>query len=204
MKKQVKFIAIGLLFFWVITFFIQRERIILNKNDNIGIKQYDLILTSGQSVQSKFLNLFSFSNQNYSHVGLLLKENNEIYVLHSTPDGTEENGIRYDKFQQFIDLSNVNYYRILRSVSIAENLLEKSVDFFKNKKTPFDYQFDNLDKNKIYCSELIFDIFKENGLIKTKIDLSKPIHPKIFSNMVEFKLVMERKSSKNKPKINSR
>ncbi|WP_372745588.1 YiiX/YebB-like N1pC/P60 family cysteine hydrolase [Lutibacter sp.] len=196
MKKQIKYITIGILLI-AFLFLYQEEKIIVNENDKINIQQFDLILTSGQSLQSKLLNLFNFTRYSYSHIGLILKKNNEIYVLHSTPDGTKENGIRFDHFQQFIDLSNVNYYRILRLNTKDNYNLNRSLNRFKNKKVAFDYEFNNFDKNKIYCSELIFDIFNENGLIKTKIDLSKPIHPKIFAQMPEFSSIMDRNSNNN-------
>lgn len=197
-KKQIKFLIIFTFLVFGFYFFYKKEKILINKNDKKNIKQFDIILSSGQSFQSKVLKLFNVSLYSYSHIGIILKENNEIYILHSTPDGTKENGIRYDNFQEFINLSNVNYYKILRLDSIGkyENL-KKSVKHFKENKLPFDYDFDNIDKHKIYCSELVFDIFNENNLLKTKFDLSKPIHPKEFTEIPEFKIVKERKTAHN-------
>lgn len=170
----------------------------INHNDRINIEQYDIILSRGQSIQSKLLNLFNTSLQTYSHIGIIQKEGNEVYILHSTPDGTKENGIRYDKLQDFINLSNVNYYRILRLNSINnKEKLSKSIKYFKDGKFPFDYNFDNLNKDKIYCSELVFDIFNKSGLIESKLDLSKPIHPKEFAKMVEFITIKERITAHN-------
>ncbi|MGB3343252.1 MAG: YiiX/YebB-like N1pC/P60 family cysteine hydrolase [Aequorivita sp.] len=195
-KKLIKFLVIGSILILVFSFFYQKEKILINDNDKHNIEQFDVILSSGQSFQSKLLNLFNISVQSYSHIGLILKENNKIYILHSTPDGTEDNGIRYDNFQEFIDLSNVNYYRILRLDSLGEyQNIEKSIKHFKETKIPFDYDFDNIDKHKIYCSELVFDIFNDNKLIKTKLDLSKPIHPKEFVKMTEFRTIKERKTT---------
>lgn len=199
LKKLIKIIFLGFISLSVLSFFSQKEKILLNINDKKNIEQFDIILTSGQSVQSKLLNLLNSSIQDYSHVGIILKEKDEIFVLHSTPDGTGDNGIRYDNFQEFLNLSNVNYYRILRLDSVKDYKgLERSALNFKNSKIPFDYNFENVNKDKIYCSEMIFDIFNENELLKTKLDLSKPIHPKKFIEMTEFKTVKERKSITNK------
>lgn len=196
--KRLTKIIFGILVGSFVFFFLyKKDKIVLNKNDFSKLQNYDVILSNGQSFQSKLLNLFNLSVENYTHIGVITKSNNICYVLHSTPDGTEENGIRYDKLQDFINLSNVNYYKIIRIDSISNNLKE-TIENYKNIERPFDYDFDNNDKNKIYCSELVFDIFNQNNLIKTTIDLNKPIHPKEFTKMTEFKTITERKSTANK------
>ena len=120
--------------------------------------------------------------------------------MHSTPDGTKENGIRFDNLQEFIDLSNVNYYKILRSKKINKRnilSLNKIIDYYRSKNIPFDYDFDNLNKNKIYCSELVYDILTSNELLIFELDLSKPIHPKAFIKMSDLTTVFDRESDDN-------
>ena len=53
-------------------------------------------------------------------MNIILNEKNKIYILHSIPNGTKFDGIIYDNFQEFINLCNVNYYRILRLDSIEK------------------------------------------------------------------------------------
>jgi len=182
-----------------ILFFNKTERIIVYKIDLEQFKHLDIIVTSGQSAQSKILNLINFSFESYSHVGIVCKEKKKVFVLHSTTDGTKENGIRYDDLQSFIDLSNVNYYKIVRSENILKSIssINKSIEEYKTSEIPFDYDFDNNNKEQIYCSELVFDIYNNNGLITSKLDLNKPIHPKIFTELKELKIIKERKSIAN-------
>ena len=195
--KQLTKIISGILVVSLVFFFLlKKDIIVLNKNDFTKLQNYDVILSNGQSFQSKLLNIFNFSIESYTHIGIITVINNNYYVLHSTPDGTKENGIRLDKLQEFVNLSNVNYYKVIRIDSIPDGMTE-TIENYKSIKRPFDYDFDNNDKNKIYCSELVFDIFNQNNLIKTVVNLDKPIHPKEFTKMAEFKTIAERKSTAN-------
>jgi len=199
-RKLINKLLILIFVVLAILYFSNEERIIINSTDINQFEHLDIIVTSGQSVQSKLLNLINFSFDSYSHVGIICKENNAVFVLHSTTDGTKENGIRYDDLQCFIDLSNVNYYKILRSKNIAKSVssINKDIEKYKTLEIPFDYDFDNINKDRIYCSELVYDILNSNGIISTKFDLEKPIHPKIFTKLNELKTVITRKSTANK------
>lgn len=198
-RKLIKIFLVCLFVILIILFFHKKERIIINKTDINQFEHLDIIVTSGQSFQSKVLNLINFSFESYSHVGIICKENNNIFVLHSTTDGTKDNGIRYDNLQSFIELSNVNYYKILRSENIAKSVssINKSIDKYKTLKIAFDYNFDNFNKEQVYCSELVYDIYKSNGIITSKLDLKKPIHPKMFTELKELTTIKERKSTAN-------
>ena len=199
-KKTINIFIAAFLVALLFIFFNQKEKIIVTAKDFEQFNNFDVIVSSGQSVQSKLLNLINFSSITYSHIGIVVKNNNEIYILHSTPDGTKENGIRLDNLQKFIDLSNVNYYKILRSKKTNKkknlSLINIIVDY-RSKNIPFDYNFNNLDKNEIYCSELVYDILTSNELLMFELDLSRPIHPKTFLKMSDLTTVIERKSIAN-------
>jgi hypothetical protein len=81
----------------------------------------------------------------------------------------------------------------IKSVFLIDEVIEKH----KMNKIPFDYDFDNKNKERIYCSELVYDIFKNEGIIVSTLNLDKPIYPKIFTELDEFKTVMIRKSTTN-------
>lgn len=199
LRKLIKICLFFTVIIFVFLFFHKTERIIINKKDIIQFKNFDLIVTSGQSVQSKLLNLLNFSFESYSHIGIISKKNNMIFVLHATTDGTKENGIRYDDLQSFLNLSNVNYYKILRSNNSlkSDSLINKSIEKYRTRKIPFDYNFDNLNKEQIYCSELVYDLYKKTGIITSNLDLNKPIKPIIFTKLKELITITERKYSAN-------
>jgi hypothetical protein len=198
-NKLTKFTVISCTFFVIVFFFLKKESIIINPNDIKIIKHLDIIVTSGQSPQSKLLGLLNFTPKSFTHIGIICKNNNEVFVLHSTPDGTKENGIRYDGFQSFLDLSYVNYYEILRYNLTQEDtfIIEKTIKLYKTNKFPFDYNFNNFDKDKIYCSELVYEVFRNCKFFKKHINLSKPIHPKVFRTMNELNIIAKRSSRAN-------
>ncbi len=196
MKTRKSTKLIGLSFAATFVFFIvfcKKDKLDIKDIDKDRIESFDIILSKGQSMQSKLISLLNYSTNDYSHIGIILKENGEVFVLHSTPDGTKMNGIRFDDLQTFIDLSNVSDCKILRHQSITNNNrleLSNEVKNYKFTQNPFDFDFDNFSNNRVYCSELVYLIFSKTGLIKKGVfDLSRPIHPKYFQNIEEFTTV---------------
>lgn len=178
----------------VLIFFIyKKDQIIVDEFEGDRFENYDLILTKGQSFQSKLISLLNFSLEDYSHIGVISKENENIFILHSTPDGTENNSIRYDDLQSFFDLSDACDYKVLRYKNITPEVRQKLKNEFAKHKTtsvPFDYDFNNFDHKKIYCSELVLIIYNNSGLLKMiDSNYEKPIYPKDFLKMNDFILV---------------
>lgn len=200
-KKKKLISILGLCFLGLILFyfFFKKEKIGINEVDQRKIENFDLILSKGQSVQSKLISILNLSTNDYSHIGILIKKDTEIFVLHSTPDGTETNGIRFDDLQTFFDLSSVSDFTILRYQAFSYGLcikLNKEFETYKNSQVPFDFNFNNLDHTKIYCSELICIIFKNSGLSTfQELNMTKPIYPKYFLKMKEFSKVNAKKTS---------
>ena len=202
-KKLIKLFILILIFILFFYFFNKNEKIVINRSDSELIENFDLILTQGQSVQSKVLYLLNLSIKGgYTHIGIVCKEGNMIYIIHATPDGTKENCIRYDEFQTFLDLSNVCKYKILRFKFINPNiqqLIRIEVEKYRNSKIPFDYQFNNQKHDHIYCSELIYQIFTKVGLMRPQsFDMTKPINPNEFLYLKELISVTEKSSDKSK------
>jgi hypothetical protein len=201
-KKLSELFIICALLAGFLCLFINRKNIIVSSADVESIENFDLILTKGQSVQSRLVNLLDFSvDQGYTHIGIVCKTGNRVSVLHATPDGTKRNCIRYDDFQTFINLSSVCGYRILRLKNFPANLrcsLTQAVEKFRKARIPFDYSFNNREHRNIYCSELIYLAFTESGLLQAKsFNLEKPIGPDKFLNLTELFTVTDRETAGN-------
>ena len=70
-------------------------------------------------------------------------------------------------------------------------------DKYKALKAPFDYAFDNLESEKIYCSELVYLIYTHANLLKIDdFDLNKPIRPKYFCKLNSLHEVDCKKTSR--------
>jgi len=181
---------------FIVFLFYKNDKIIVTPADTNRVKSFDLIVSSGQSVQSRLLKLLDISQNSYSHIGIIIKRNNKAFVLHATPDGTPDNAIRFDDLQTFINLSDVNFYTILRPRKPLTDTtsLYRQINHYRLTHIPFDYNFDNFDKTKIYCSELVYDIYSKSRLIHSELNLNKPLAPKIFIQLKDFKIVLNRKA----------
>lgn len=190
LSKLSKIIGFCILVAFFLFFLNKKEILKVAEIDQSKIEDFDIILSKGQSFQSKFISLLKLTAEDYSHIGIMLNQNNTVFVLHSTPDGTKTNGIRYDDLQTFINLSSVSDYQVLRYTSLTSDLRQKlrlEFESYKNNSAPFDFDFNNSDHSKIYCSELVYLIFKNSGLSTfSEIDLAKPIYPKYFLTKQEF------------------
>lgn len=148
------------------------------------IENFDVVLTKGESVLSRVVRLFNPSPASFSHIGVLLKEKGNVYVLHATPDGTQVNAIRYDDFKTFISLSKVSEYKIIRYKDLTNaNRQKLKIEFekLKNKQAKFDFEFNTIEHEKLYCSELVWLLYSNSGLLKSNVfDLNKPIYPAYF------------------------
>ena len=184
LRKLSKIIVLCIIVIALFYFISKKENLVANEIDIAKIEDFDIILSKGQSVQSKLISFLKLSTEDYSHIGILIKENTKVFVLHSTPDGTQLNGIRFDDFQTFINLSSVSDLIVLRDKNISFEFRQKlrsEFDRFKTIQAPFDYDFNNIENTKIYCSELVWLIFKNARLFETSdFTLDKPIYPVYF------------------------
>jgi hypothetical protein len=155
--------------------------------DTTLIENFDIILTKGESNLSRVVLFLNPNKHEYSHIGILQKVGNRVFVLHATPNNNNESCIRYDDFKTFLALSSVSKYVIIRSKKLTSPCKERlkiEVEKWKSKNHPFDFEFNNLDNSKVYCSELVWLIYSKAGLLKVSaFDLSKPIYPSYFIKM---------------------
>lgn len=190
LKNLSKFTGFIFIILFLFIFISRKEIVSIDETDMLKIEDFDIILSKGQSVQSRLISLFKLSMNDYSHIGIIIKENQRVFVLHSTPDGTNSNGIRFDDLNSFIDLSSANDFVILRYQKLSNNQQQKlrfELRKYMSIKAPFDYNFDNTEHKKIYCSELIWLIFTTSGLFKgTEFNVLKPIYPKDFLSLNSF------------------
>ncbi|MEO0899616.1 MAG: YiiX/YebB-like N1pC/P60 family cysteine hydrolase [Bacteroidota bacterium] len=175
----------GLLVLWLVVQ-INHEKLSPDQIQSEQIQNYDLILVRGISWQSQILRLNKIFGESYSHVGILVKEDSGVYVLHATPDGQPHNGIRFDSLEKFLNLSVVTSIAMLRLNGSSLNSTEtiaKRVAWYREQSIPFDYKFNTSDSSELYCSELVLRIFE--GLVNVRLD--EPVHPNRFLRMKAFR-----------------
>lgn len=159
------------------------------------IKSGDIIFRKENTFLSDmFSNIDSFD---YSHVGVISKENNSFYVYHIERTSSKEKDLKKEEIFKFLIQSEK--YSILRSKEkISENKLFKILKDYENMKTlSFDMHFVlNNGFNNLYCSEFInelylklidkniylylYEIMGEKGITLKSIYTNEKMFEKIF------------------------
>lgn len=126
--------------------------------DRVTYKDGDIIFQVSKSGQSKAIQLAT--NSRYSHMGLIYETNGELYVYEAVEP------VKLTKLKDWIERGENSHY-VVKRLKDSKNLLtreniKKMKDVgqkFKGKN--YDIYFEWSD-DKIYCSELVWKIYKES------------------------------------------
>ena len=158
-------ISLALVFFWQKNQVVTPERIPF---DIEIIKTGDLIFRQGRGIFSDIFRNIGETDSPFSHVGIVYKDGNDIFVIHT--EANELTGVGFakkEKLSDFISNSNsvtYDFYRIddFRSARI-QSVLEAALKYV-NDKIPFDTDFNLRGNDKLYCTELVYKAFKSAGI----------------------------------------
>jgi len=141
----------------------------------------DIILRYGYGIISDIIVEQLGETYSLSHCGIVCK-NDSFIVIHSVSSSLYPiDGVQYQTMKDFVKDSKKNSIIVVRFKSPDKmkdaSSISKRAYYYLNKKVPFDHKFDITDSSKIYCSELIylvlkdefgFDVFKDK--IQSKLD----------------------------------
>lgn len=125
-------------------------------NKNIEIKDGDIIFQTSLSDQSKAIQLAT--NSKYSHCGIVYNENGKFYVFEAVQP------IKTTPFDKWVARGKDGHYVIKRLKNADQILTTETIQKMKQegekfKDKNYDLTFEWSDE-KIYCSELIWKIYK--------------------------------------------
>ena len=126
-------------------------------NVNTTFQNGDIIFQTSQSNQSKAIQLATKSK--YSHVGIIYSNNNKFFVYEAVQP------VKLTPLNQWIDRGENDHY-VVKRLKNADEILTKDV-LSKMKKVGEQYKGKNYDiyfewsDDKIYCSELVWKVYKE-------------------------------------------
>ena len=109
--------------------------------------------------------LMQISKENYSHCGVIVRDNNKWKLIQSISQQEEggEDGVQLTALKDFVKYTVDSTLFVCRPI-ITENCSKRIVEqayFYLSKKIPFDHRFDLADDSKFYCSELLLHIFMD-------------------------------------------
>jgi uncharacterized protein YycO len=167
MKKTLLTISIigvlGLLVYWGINMYAFGDGVkadalqIEQSTQEFDIKNGDIIFQTSQSNQSKAIQLAT--NSKYSHMGIIYENDGKYFVYEAVQP------VKLTPLQQWIRRGKNGHY-VIKRLANADKIITKTTlskmkqigERFKGKS--YDIYFEWSD-DKIYCSELVWKIYKE-------------------------------------------
>jgi uncharacterized protein YycO len=127
-----------------------------NNFDNNAFQNGDIIFQTSRSSQSKAIQLATRSK--YSHCGIIFKQGDNFYVYEAVEP------VKQTKLKEWINNGKGQHY-VVKRLKNADDILTNEV-LMKMKKIGISFKGKNYDRffewsdDKIYCSELIWKIYK--------------------------------------------
>lgn len=129
-----------------------------------NLQQGDCILRKGNGPLS--YHLMNTTKEDYSHCGVIVKEGEDWKVIHTLGGSASEDEVdgvqmcSIDEFAQFAADSMLFICRPVFMDSAGTKVAERA-RYYYDQKTPFDHSFSLFSTDELYCSELLFVIFRD-------------------------------------------
>jgi len=138
---------------------------ILSDNEKNLIHNGDLVLRYGHGLVSDYIVDMFDEKYPISHCGIIRKSGKKIEVIHSESSSfLSKEGIQVQDFDSFTDAGHKNSIIIVRYNKCNSDEYQKITNYAQNyldKEIPFDYAFDSDDTTTMFCSEIIWHVFKD-------------------------------------------
>ena len=138
---------------------------ILPDSEKALIHNGDIILRYGHGLVSDYIVEKLNEPFTISHCGIIRKNGKKLEVIHSESSSfLSKEGIQVQDFDGFTDAGHKNSIIIVRYNRCDTSEYHKITDFaqkYLDKEIPFDYAFDPDDTTEMFCSEIIWHVFKD-------------------------------------------
>lgn len=132
------------------------------------LKSGDMLFRLGRSRESIAVDVTD-RHSNYSHAGIIAIRDGEMVVIHAVPDERPYGGIdsvRIDSISNFFSSGKSLQCLIARlpmDDSTALRVGSSALALYE-KGTLFDSKFNTEDKERIYCTELLYHVYMESDI----------------------------------------
>ncbi|KXK43663.1 MULTISPECIES: YiiX/YebB-like N1pC/P60 family cysteine hydrolase [Nitrosomonas] len=125
----------------------------------------DLVFRTGRDIMSRLV-LSQGDSSRFSHVGIILKQESDLVVVHALPgEGTSPGGVLVEPLSVFAasdNASDIGFYRIKGIDANARNSIREYV--LRQIGKPFDNDFLLSEDEKMYCTELVLKALSAAGI----------------------------------------
>lgn len=165
MIQHKKYFLWALPIVFITLFFCSKEKFLSNKTANPKIQSGDIIFQTSMSNQSQAIQLATKSK--YSHMGIIFEHKGKLFVYEAARQ------VQLVPFKEWIQRGENNHYVVKRLHNAEKILTPKTLNKMKRvgekyKGKKYDIYFQWSDE-KIYCSELVWKIYKK----ATNIEIGK-------------------------------
>jgi len=142
------------------------------------INDGDIITRLGDRFWSEIIRNISTEDKRFSHVGIIRINDEKITVIHA--EGTTTAGkdfVKEETLEDFLKVAKaVGIYRLKNHNT--ESISDTAMEFIG---VPFDWKFDMTDDTALYCTELLYVVFKRLGIdVELKTTFVKEIGREII------------------------
>lgn len=125
----------------------------------------EIILRKGRGYLSALIVDLLGEKLNYSHAGIIIKDSNQLYIIHSLSDDVSNvDGVQTCSIKEFLSDISDSSLCVVKPVTDSLSLIQiqqKAKEYLK-AKIPFDHEFDMNTKDKLHCSELVHDVLNQS------------------------------------------
>jgi len=136
----------------------------------------DVIFRKGRSLASQAV-VISDNFSDYSHVGIIRMIDNEPFVIHAVPgeSDAETEFLKCEKVTSFLSVRKASRAAVFRCMTLTNATMNKIADnayLYYKEKIVFDNHYDLTSDAELYCTELVWKIYKKSGidLIQNQFD----------------------------------
>lgn len=171
-QKKIKYLPLSLVLIITTVTFLQSCTSGLAEQkihwQNVSLNEADIAFRTGRSMASRIV-LASDTEGYYSHVGIIVKQNNKYMVIHAVPGESrpgEPDKVKMEALEQFYTPDKAKAGKIMRlniDPELKTTITQYALQSYKNQ-THFDHNYNLNDSTKLYCTELIWRAYKTAGI----------------------------------------
>jgi hypothetical protein len=122
------------------------------------LRDGDIVCRLGDRLWSLYFSALSITDKRFSHLGIVHIEGETVTVINAEGLAVEgRDFVNEVSLQEFLNIARA--IGVYRSKDIEGRLIANTALAYKGR--PFDWKFDLLEENTIYCSELLYVILKQ-------------------------------------------
>lgn len=116
----------------------------------------DIVVRQGNGYFSSFFRKLGSHEKKYSHIGLIDKVGDSLFVIHiEASELTGQGEVLRESITAFLkDIDAYAFYANMLSASQQQAVVSQATAYYK-AKVAFDLEFDSANDDKLYCSELV-------------------------------------------------